>query len=187
MSSPSEYYVAPLQPPPSRRPPLRDVGILGWLRANLFSSPLNALATVIITSSDRCVTWNFLSWSIHNAQWSVIFNNLRLIANGQYNRQELWRVDLSAAILVFLPGLGTGIWGHVGRSVFLIVAVVVGFLFLIPAIGARIPEPSIYPLVEPQPRPARSGLCGQKGAEDHGQRGPRQYPGRLEGPPVWLY
>ena len=50
----SDFYVAPPEPPPSRRPPITTVGPLGWLRANLFSSWVNSIATV---SPGSCGRW----------------------------------------------------------------------------------------------------------------------------------
>lgn len=161
----SEYYVAPPEPPPSRRPPLTSVGPLGWMRANLFSSPLNSLATIITLGLMLWFLGGFISWSIRQAQWNVIVNNLRLITSGLYDRQEIWRVELTAAILVFLTGLGLGIWGHVARSVFLVALFALAVILIIPLLGAGIPEPSIYVLIEPERTPTDFVFTGLKGDE----------------------
>ena len=50
----SDFYVAPSEPPISRRPPITTVGPLGWLRTNLFSSSVNSIATVI--------AWSLVVW-----------------------------------------------------------------------------------------------------------------------------
>ena len=112
-----QIYVAPVEPPPARRPPVTSVGALGWLRANLFSSWANSLATLVTGALLLWFLGTFVAWAVTSAQWSVVTNNLRLITSGLYPRAEIWRVELTAALLVFLTGLGLGIWGRVARSV----------------------------------------------------------------------
>lgn len=161
--SDSAFYVAPPEPPPSRRPPLTSVGPLGWMRANLFSSPLNSIATIITLGLMFWFVASFIVWAIRQAQWDVIFNNLRLITSGLYDREEIWRVELTAAVLVFLTGLGLGIWGRVARSVFLVVLIALAVILIVPLIGSRIPEPGIYVLIEPERTPYDFVFTGQEG------------------------
>ena len=158
-------YVAPPEPPPSRRPPVTTVGVLGWMRHNLFSSWPNTLATLVTAAFLVWFVQAFVRWSVENAQWGVITNNLRLITSGLYPRAEIWRMEVTAALLVFLTGLGLGIWARVARSVFVIVLVVLGAIVFVPLIGARIPEPTIYVLIEPQRTPSSFVFLGYRGEE----------------------
>lgn len=160
-----DYYVAPPEPPPSRRPPLIEVGPLGWMRANLFSSKVNSVATVVTAAFVVWFVWVFLSWSVRSAQWGVIYNNLRLVTSGLYDRREIWRMELVAGILVFLSGLGFGVWGRLSRSSFVVVLAVLAILVVVPVIGAQIPQPTIYVLVEPKRQPADFVFVGLKGQE----------------------
>lgn len=159
------FYVAPPEPPPSRRAPLTTVGPLGWARANLFSSPVNTVATLITGALIFAFSYGFLTWSIQQAQWGVVYNNLRLITSGPYDRQEIWRMELVAGILVFLTGLGLGIWGRVARSVFIAVLLTLAVILIVPLIGAQIPEPTIYILVEPDATPPNVVFVGLEGQE----------------------
>jgi His/Glu/Gln/Arg/opine family amino acid ABC transporter permease subunit len=161
----SEYYVAPPEPPPSRRPPITTIGPLGWIRQNLLSSPVNSVATLLTTAVVAWFLWEFLSWSVRSAQWAVVFNNLRLIASGLYDQKEIWRVEATAAILVFLAGLGFGIWGYIGRRAFSVVAVVLAVVVVVPLIGARFPEPRLYLLIEPQRTPNTLIFIGHQNQE----------------------
>ncbi|MBN1563036.1 MAG: hypothetical protein JXA10_04310, partial [Anaerolineae bacterium] len=68
------FYVAPLEAPPSRRPPITITGPLGWFRENLFSSWINSIATVVMGGLIVAFIWAFLSWAIRDAQWAVVFN-----------------------------------------------------------------------------------------------------------------
>jgi His/Glu/Gln/Arg/opine family amino acid ABC transporter permease subunit len=163
--SDSVYYVAPPEPPPSRRPPITAVGPLGWIRQNLFSSPVNSIATVVVMLAVGWFLYSFFSWAIRSAQWGVIFENLRLITSGLYDRQQIWRVELVAALLTFLTGLGLGIWGYVGRRTFLAVLFVLAIIVIVPVIGARIPEPRLYILIQPQRAPNSLVFVGQKDQE----------------------
>ncbi len=160
-----DFYVAPPEPPPSRRPPITEVGPLGWMRANLFSSKVNSVATVITAALIVWFLWVFLSWTVRSAQWGVIYNNLRLLTSGLYDRREIWRMELTAGILVFLSGLGFGVWGRLPRSTFLVVLFVLAMLVVVPVIGAQVPQPTIYVLVEPQREPASFVFVGLKGQE----------------------
>jgi His/Glu/Gln/Arg/opine family amino acid ABC transporter permease subunit len=159
----SDFFVAPLEPPPSRRPPITTVGPLGWLRANLFSSWVNSIATLLTAAVIVAFLWSMLTWSVRTAQWGVVYNNLRLIMNGLYDKREIWRMELTAAILVFLTGLGLGIWGRVVRGVFIAVLVILAIMLLVPIVGARVPEPTIYALVEPKRTPYDLVFVGYEG------------------------
>lgn len=163
--SDSDFYVAPSTPPPSRRPPITTVGPLGWAKQNLFSSVKNTLATLITAVIIGGLLWAFLSWAIRSAQWSVVFNNLRVIMAGFYNRDEIWRIQLTAAILIFLAGLSIGIWGAITRGAFLGVAVTVAITLLVPLLGASIPEPPAYVLIEPERTPSSVTFLGRQGDE----------------------
>jgi His/Glu/Gln/Arg/opine family amino acid ABC transporter permease subunit len=161
----SDFYVAPLESPPSRRPPITSVGPLGWLRANLFSSKVNSMATLVMGALIGWFLWSFLSWSVRSAQWGVIYHNLRLVTSGLYDRQEIWRMELVAGILVLLSGLGLGVWGRLSRGVFIAVLVILLILVIVPVLAARVPEPTIYVLVEPQRAPPDFVFVGLKGQE----------------------
>ena len=144
------YYIAPPDAPPSRRPPLTATGPLGWLRENLFSDVFNSVATIVTGGLIIAFLWGFLSWAMRDAQWAVVFNNLRLLSVGQYDKNEIWRVQLVAGILVFLTGMGLGIWGRVVRSVFIAVLITTLIILGIPILGAQVPEPSLQILLQPE-------------------------------------
>src|SRR5690554_4918214 len=160
-----QIYVAPVEPPPARRPPVTSVGALGWLRANLFSSWANSLATLVTGALLLWFLGTFVAWAITNAQWSVVTNNLRLISSGLYPRAEIWRVELTAALLVLLTGLGLGIWGRVARSVWGVVLVALAVVVIVPFLGANIPAPTVHLLIEPQRSPATFVFLGNAGDE----------------------
>ncbi len=97
------------------KPPVANTGIIGWIRENLFSSPLNAMLTLIILavfwySLIPFVQWAFIDacWSpdancreAKGACWSVITCNYKIMLFGFYPQNILWR-PITAIILLFI-------------------------------------------------------------------------------------
>ena len=54
-----------------RTAPLTEVGLLGWLRANLFSGWLSTAVTLVLAY--LIIRWaiGFIDWAFINAVWSV--------------------------------------------------------------------------------------------------------------------
>ncbi len=102
---------------PPLKPPIASVGLIGWIRANLFNSPFNSLLTLLIlfclyTFVPPLVKWAFFScvwWSpgdvcrtADGACWSVVTRNFRFILFGFYPYDEQWRPAVSIAIFALL-------------------------------------------------------------------------------------
>lgn len=116
---------------PERPAPLASTGLIGWLRANLFSGPINSLVTLaglyglylllvpiidwafirsdwIGASRDACVSGG--------ACWVFIGNRLQQFTYGFYPTAELWRINLTFALFVgqllwlALPRLPGKLW-----------------------------------------------------------------------------
>jgi general L-amino acid transport system permease protein len=100
---------------PDRPPPPSTIGVVGWLRSNLFSTPFNSLLTVVMGLLGAWVIWGALDWLIFGAVWSGgneacranpdgacwTFVQIRFdqFVYGFYEKSERWRVDLVLAIL----------------------------------------------------------------------------------------
>jgi len=103
--------------PAPMRPPRTEIGIIGWLRHNLFSSWGNALLTIV----GLYVMWRLLdgavSWGVVNAVWSgddgaacrvegsgacwvFIKAKIGQFVYGRYPEAERWRVDLVFAMAI---------------------------------------------------------------------------------------
>ncbi|NYT63917.1 amino acid ABC transporter permease [Alcaligenaceae bacterium] len=101
---------------PSLAPPASQQGVVAWLRASLFSSPLNTLLTVLVAwlllmIVPAMVEWLFIkaNFNATNAQecresggacWAFIAEKHRLILFGIYPYDEQWRPLLASFILV---------------------------------------------------------------------------------------
>ena len=106
---------------PEMPPPRSEVGVLGWIKHNLFSSVSNAVMTVaavfflwwvipplfewmildaIWTADSRKECWNKMEVPEGAACWAFIGNRLRLFIYGFYPEASRWRVNLSFVLLV---------------------------------------------------------------------------------------
>ncbi len=107
------------RPEPTLPAPVAAAGVLGWLRQNLFSSPINTLVTIIVLYAiyrivDPLISWAFINavWTGtsadacpdgHGACWAFVRARFRQIVYGDYPLDQLWRINVLYAI--FAGGL----------------------------------------------------------------------------------
>ncbi|MCK5310510.1 MAG: amino acid ABC transporter permease [Desulfobacteraceae bacterium] len=98
------------------KPPISSVGFIGWIRENLFSSPLNTALTIIIISILWFSIIPFLNWAFidscwhpdancretNGACWSIISSNYKIILFGFYPQDILWRPITAIVLLISL-------------------------------------------------------------------------------------
>lgn len=98
------------------KPPIASVGVLGWMKQNLFSSFFNTVLTLVIASALWITLIPFFKWAVLDACWSpdancrettgacwsVITSNYKIILFGFYPQNILWRPVTAIAILVIL-------------------------------------------------------------------------------------
>ncbi len=97
------------------KPPVTRVGVIGWVRANLFSSVFNSFLTIttiylLWKMVPPLVRWAFIdsSWNTTGkacraaggACWSIVAKNFRFIIFGFFPYESQWR-PLVAMILLF--------------------------------------------------------------------------------------
>ena len=129
---------------PDLPPPVRTTGMVGWVRKNLLSSPLNIALTLFsiwllwsivppafnwvltdaIWSADtRKECWALMSAPRDGACWAFIRGSMELFVYGWFPRDELWRVNLTFilfALTVFgalrenIPGKKYWLWFAAG-------------------------------------------------------------------------
>lgn len=102
---------------PTLAPPSFAIGLVGWLRKNLFSSVNNSIATLIVAALlihylTPILNWTFFqaNWigstrddcSAEGACWVFIVQRLDQFLYGFYPSTETWRLDLIFFILVGL-------------------------------------------------------------------------------------
>jgi len=97
------------------RPPRTSIGVLGWLRENLFSTWYNALLTFGSLGLIFVVLRGLLTWALTKARWDVVTINLTLFLIGPFPRNQTWRVWACVFMVAVLGGLSLGVWGPLGR------------------------------------------------------------------------
>ena len=90
------------------RPPSTEVGVLGWLYHNLFSSKLNGLLTIVLGVIVALVIVGLAQWIVFEARWAVITSNMRLFLVGRYPPEEIWRVWVTLTLLSAATGVSAG-------------------------------------------------------------------------------
>jgi general L-amino acid transport system permease protein len=142
---------------PQAPPPLSTAGVIGWLRQNLFSSPLNAVLTVLsfyllYTVLPPLIDWVFLTsvWTgdsnqdckgIEGACWAIIPNRFGQFIYGFYPEAERWRVNLTFVLfcLNLLPVLSNRIPGRAYAAVFIVVIFpIIAYVLMYGAFGLPI-------------------------------------------------
>lgn len=98
------------------QPPRTSVGVLGWLRENLFSTWYNTLLTFGSLWLIYVILRGIGTWALTKAKWGVVTTNLMLFMIGPFPREEVWRVWACVIMVVLLGGLSWVFWGPLGRG-----------------------------------------------------------------------
>jgi len=92
---------------PIEQPPPMSVGVIGWLRKNLFSSWFNGLVTLGVGVALYTVGRSLLAWAFSEANWKVVSSNLEILTWGRYPQDQVWRLGVSLAAIL---GLALATW-----------------------------------------------------------------------------
>ena len=102
-------------------PPITEVGVIGWMRGNLFRSWFNSLLTVVSSAVTALALFYGLRWVITGADWTVIGVLGGQMVIGQYNTEGscpgqncFWRPQAALLLVTALFGMA---WGMAGNSV----------------------------------------------------------------------
>jgi general L-amino acid transport system permease protein len=91
-------------------PPKTSIGVVGWLKANLFSSWGQTLLTIVFTIISYLILKGSIQWIFFTAEWRVIADNFKLYVVGQYPGEHLWRPWMILSFISLLMGASWGIW-----------------------------------------------------------------------------
>lgn len=111
------------------KPPVASVGVLGWLRKNLFNGWLNSILTIVALWIIYNVVVGLVGFVL-SANWNVVVANLRLFMIGRYTLEQAWRVEVSVAVIAFLLGASWRLW----RGIMQQVGMAIGALFVVLAL-----------------------------------------------------
>jgi general L-amino acid transport system permease protein len=107
------------RPKPARPPPASSIGVLGWMRINLFSSVSNTLLTllgayIVIVFFTAIINWALVDavWEAANrrecldrvgragACWPGVIAWIPNLLYGLYPKDQVWRINIAFLILV---------------------------------------------------------------------------------------
>ena len=125
MSTNSNLMAVPVLPPPRS-----ETGVVGWMRANLFSAWHNSALTVMASIVLALALWFGLGWILLEADWTVIATLGGRIIIGQYNIEAacpgqncFWRPQAALLLVTLLLGMA---WQVAGGGLTKRIAMVVG-------------------------------------------------------------
>ena len=121
-------------------PPRSEVGAIGWVHANLFSTWYNTAMTVVSVLVVIWFLWFGLTWVFGEAEWRVIGTLGGQFIIGQYNTVQacpgqdcFWRPQVGLLLATLVLGMAWGVaGGGTAKRVALAVAIVAAVLSLIP-------------------------------------------------------
>jgi general L-amino acid transport system permease protein len=103
--------------PSSRRAPRQQIGLIEWLRKNLFSTWYNVIITLVLLYVIFQAVTSFVSWMITAPGWPAAFTNIKLLLTWTYPVEHLWRPQAVTGLVFLLLGLSSGVWGGIVRMV----------------------------------------------------------------------
>ena len=135
MTTQSEPAQAPILPPPRT-----EVGVLGWMLANLFSNRFNTTLTIVSATVAVAALWFGLRWIFLEADWTIISTLGGLMIIGPYNTDAacpgndcFWRPQLSLLLVSVLLGMTWGLAGSpTAKRVALLAAAALVLLAFLP-------------------------------------------------------
>ena len=129
---------------PQSPPPPSTTGIIGWLRENLFSSPLNAALTLASFYLLYLIIPPFFDWAflesgwfgksnkscsdLSGACWAVVTARFGQFVFGFYPEDERWRPIL--VVIIFAINLAPILWDRIPGRMYAAIFVVTGFPIL---------------------------------------------------------
>ena len=103
------------------------VGLPGWIRANLFSSPIDGVITIVIGAILALAAIQAVNWVFLTADWTVITSRLPLYIIGRYPQELYWRPLTALLLISVLLGMTWRMWGGLARN-FAIILIVITLL-----------------------------------------------------------
>ncbi len=153
-----KYETQPTLPPPGNM-----IGVIGWARKHLFSSPLNSIATLLLgyllfSLLVPSIQWIFVDadWvgssrdacTSGGACWVFISNRLDQFLYGFYPEQEYWRLNLAfvmlLAAIVWLIIPQTPLKGAMAIFLLVVYPVIAFFLLYGDAFGLTLVETHLW-------------------------------------------
>jgi general L-amino acid transport system permease protein len=113
------------------KPPITNVGVVGWLHKNLFDGVGNTLLTLVTLVLLYLAVTGLTRWVL-NAYWLPIWENRKLFAVGPFPSSQLIQPLIVLWLVTLLFGLSAGRWGSMLRDLSIGLAALLVVLALLP-------------------------------------------------------
>lgn len=141
----SSDTVVNYEEPPVKPPPLLSVGMLAWMRKNLFHSAADTILTFVSIFILISMFAGLLQWAVSSANWLVITRNMRLFMLGTFPPESAWRIEIAALIFSFVIGWTLVAYTRVNRVlVGVLAALLIITVVIPPLIRATVPPVPLY-------------------------------------------
>lgn len=151
---------------PNPPPPALTVGVPGWIRANLFSSPLDGVTSIVLGAIVALAIFQTVNWVFITASWEVVTSRVPLYLIGRYPEEFYWR-PLTALLLVSLIlGVAWRMWGGMARGFAIALIVITLLAAILPYAGVDLGAPRVDPDIELEPSASPSPRERQRDISD---------------------
>jgi len=129
---------------PTKLPPRTEIGVIGWVRANLFRTPFDSVVTIIASFIAISVIVTVVRWTINDANWFVITRNIRQFMSGNYPVDQANRLGMVVLLVAFAGGFTLYAYTRrISRMPLMIIGIVLAVMLITPpVVEATVPPVS---------------------------------------------
>ena len=124
------------------------VGVPGWIRANLFSSPTDGIITIVLGAIVALAVLQSVNWVFFTASWEAVTSRIPLYVIGRYPQDLYWRPLTSLLLVSVLLGVAWRLWGGMARGFAIALIVLTLLAGLLPYAGVDLGAPTHDPTIE---------------------------------------
>ena len=127
------------------------VGVPGWIRANLFSSPTDGIITIVVAVVIALAITQTINWVFFTASWEVVTSRIPLYVIGRYPQEFYWRPETALLLISILLGMAWRLWGGIARGFAIALIIVTLLAGVLPYAGVDLGAPDYDPTNSPDP------------------------------------
>ena len=127
------------------------VGVPGWIRANLFSSPTDGIITIVLGAIVALAIFQSVNWMVFTASWEAVTSRLPLYVIGRYPQDLYWRPLTTLMLISVLLGIAWRLWGGMARGFAIGLIIVTLLAGTLPYLGVDPGAPRYDSTVAPDP------------------------------------
>lgn len=124
------------------------VGVPGWIRANLFSSPIDGIITIVLGAIIALAIFQSINWVFFTASWEAVTSRVPLYVIGRYPQEFYWRPETALLLISVLLGVAWRMWGGLARGAAIVVIIVTLLAGALPYAGVDLGAPTHDPNIE---------------------------------------